>query len=84
MKKKKKITLCTDGLLHSLGSNGMEAEESFDHDVRQQVERVSMIGGDRQSFMPTVEFAVFVMRAIHAIHLPVVQKIHVLISHLVK
>jgi hypothetical protein len=66
---KEKITLCTVWLLHSLGSNGMEKkEESLDHDVRQQMERISMVGGDRNSLMPLMELAVDVTRTIHVIH----------------
>lgn len=43
-------------------------EESLDHDVRQQMERISMVGGDRNSLMPLMELAVDVTRAIHVIH----------------
>jgi hypothetical protein len=43
-------------------------EESLDHDVRQQMERISMVGGDRNSLMPLMELAVDVTRTIHVIH----------------
>lgn len=83
--RKKKITLCTVWLLHSLGSNGMEKkEESFDHDVRQQMERISMIGGDRKSLVPLMDLVADVSGTTHAIHWPVVQKIYILIGHLIK
>lgn len=48
-------------------------EESLDHDVRQQMERIPMIGGDRKGFMPLMKIVANVARATDTVDRFVVQ-----------